>query len=57
MDVPVPPPVPVPAAPEAIVAPLPALLAGRLEELPASEDPWVHAAAVVAWSKTVTGEG
>ncbi|WP_328373687.1 hypothetical protein OG800_50750 (plasmid) [Streptomyces sp. NBC_00445] len=41
-------PVPVLAAPQAIVALLPGLMDGRRGQLPASEDRWEHAAAIVS---------
>ncbi|MCM2431084.1 hypothetical protein [Streptomyces sp. RKAG337] len=42
-------PVPVLAAPEAIVALLPALMDGRRGQLPASESRWEHAEAITSW--------
>lgn len=45
-------PVPVLAAPEAIIALLPALMDGRRDQLPASEDRWEHAAVLAQWAKS-----
>ena len=47
-------PVPVLAAPHAITALLPALMDGRRGQLPASEDRWGHAEAVVSWAETAS---
>lgn len=44
-------PVPVVAAPQAITALLPALMDGRRGQLPACEDRWEHAAAIVSWAR------
>ncbi|KOT46673.1 hypothetical protein ADK41_00075 [Streptomyces caelestis] len=51
-DKPVALPVPVLAAPEAITALLPALMDGRRNQLPASEDRWEHAALLAQWSES-----
>ncbi|MFJ3946308.1 hypothetical protein [Streptomyces griseoaurantiacus] len=45
-------PVPVLAAPEAITALLPALMDGRRNQLPASEDRWEHAALIESGAET-----
>ncbi|MFI6113182.1 hypothetical protein [Kitasatospora sp. NPDC051164] len=45
-------PVPVLAAPEAITALLPALMDGRRDQLPASEDRWEHAANLARWAES-----
>ncbi|WNI19989.1 hypothetical protein [Actinacidiphila sp. ITFR-21] len=45
-------PVPVLAAPEAITALLPALMDGRRDQLPASEDRWEHAALLASWAES-----
>ncbi|MFJ9967107.1 hypothetical protein [Streptomyces avermitilis] len=45
-------PVPVLAAPGAIIALLPALMDGRRDQLPASEDRWEHAAILVRWAES-----
>ncbi|MEU8545261.1 hypothetical protein AB0C52_35560 [Streptomyces sp. NPDC048717] len=42
-------PVPVLAAPEAVIGLLPALMDGRRDQLPASEDRWEHAALLAQW--------
>ncbi|GAA1213354.1 hypothetical protein [Streptomyces rhizosphaericus] len=51
-DKPVALPVPVLAAPEAITALLPALMDGRRNQLPASEDRWEHAALLAQWAES-----
>ncbi|MFE9121296.1 hypothetical protein [Streptomyces sp. NPDC007172] len=45
-------PVPVLAAPEAITALLPALMDGRRDQLPVSEDRWEHAAILARWAES-----
>ncbi|MGQ4404399.1 hypothetical protein ACN6K4_006023 [Streptomyces hayashii] len=45
-------PVPVLAAPESITALLPALMDGRRDQLPASEDRWEHAAILARWAES-----
>jgi hypothetical protein len=50
----VPLPVPVLAAPEAIITLLPALMDGRRGQLLASEDRWEHAAATMGWMETAS---
>ncbi|MEU6406212.1 hypothetical protein [Streptomyces sp. NPDC046985] len=45
-------PVPALAAPEAITALLPALMDGRRDHLPASEDRWEHAAVFAQWAES-----
>ncbi|NBM14673.1 hypothetical protein [Streptomyces sp. GC420] len=51
-DKPVALPVPVLAAPEAITALLPALMDGRRDQLPASEDRWEHSTILVRWAES-----
>lgn len=51
-DKPVALPVPPLAAPEAITALLPALMDGRRDQLPASEDRWEHAALLTRWAES-----
>ncbi|MEU5137698.1 hypothetical protein [Streptomyces californicus] len=52
-------PVPVLAAPEAVIGLLPALMDGRRDQLRASEDRWEHAAALAQWARSaaVLGDG
>ncbi|MFD8727815.1 hypothetical protein [Streptomyces sp. NPDC059611] len=45
-------PVPVLAAPEAVIGLLPALMDGRRDQLPASEDRWEHADALTQWARS-----
>ncbi|WP_030390990.1 hypothetical protein [Streptomyces sp. NRRL S-241] len=45
-------PVPVLAAPEAVVGLLPALMDGRRDQLPASEDRWERAAVLAQWAES-----
>ncbi|MFJ9574549.1 hypothetical protein [Streptomyces bacillaris] len=45
-------PVPALSAPDAITAVLPALMDGRRDQLPASEDRWEHAAVLEQWAKS-----
>ncbi|MGW6202049.1 hypothetical protein ACWF9B_00110 [Streptomyces sp. NPDC055089] len=45
-------PVPVLAAPEAITALLPALMDGRRDQLPESDDRWEHAALLASWAES-----
>lgn len=51
-------PVPVLAAPDAVIGLLPALMDGRRDQLPASEDRWEHAALLTQWveSAAVLGD-
>ncbi|KOV41938.1 hypothetical protein [Streptomyces sp. H036] len=51
-------PVPVLAAPEAVIGLLPALMDGRCDQLPASGDRWEHAALLTQWveSAAVLGD-
>ncbi|MFE0777607.1 hypothetical protein [Streptomyces sp. NPDC058861] len=51
-------PVPVLAAPEAVIGLLPALMNGRRDQLPASEDRWEHAVLLAQWveSAAVLGD-
>ncbi|MEU2770632.1 MULTISPECIES: hypothetical protein [Streptomyces] len=51
-------PVPVLASPDAVVGLLPALMDGRRDQLPASEDRWEHAALLTQWmdSAAVLGD-
>ncbi|MBK3627094.1 hypothetical protein JHN59_20020 [Streptomyces sp. MBT49] len=50
-------PIPVLAAPAAITALLPALMDGRRDQLPASEDRWEHAAILASWAESAAGLG
>ncbi|MFF2374939.1 hypothetical protein ACFVUW_11210 [Streptomyces xiamenensis] len=45
-------PVPLLAAPEAITVLLPALMDGRRDQLPASEDHWEHAVLLMRWAES-----
>ncbi|MEU7073022.1 hypothetical protein AB0B30_28210 [Streptomyces narbonensis] len=50
-------PVPVLAAPEAVIGLLPVLMDGRRDQLPGSEDRWEHAACLAQWVESAAGLG